>query len=67
MLLFGIIAAVNAWFSGTPGGDEAAALFGSFLVGVGGYIAILGFDRADGRGDGADLPPHRQSDPGSID
>ena len=28
--LFAILGAINAWLSGTPGGDEAAALFGSF-------------------------------------
>ena len=27
--------------SGTAGGDEAAALFGSFSIGVAGYLAIL--------------------------
>ncbi len=39
--LFGILGAVNAWLAGTAGGDEAAALFGSFSIGIGGYIAIL--------------------------
>lgn len=41
IVLFGIIAAINAWFSGTPSGDEAAALFGTFSVNVAGYVAIL--------------------------
>ena len=36
------MAAVNAWVAGTPGGDEAAALFGSSSVGLGGYLAIFG-------------------------
>ena len=39
--LFAIIAAINAWFSGTPGGDETAALFGTFSVSPLGYIVIL--------------------------
>ncbi len=39
--LFGLIEAINVWLLGTPGGDEAAALFGSFSVGIPGYIAIL--------------------------
>jgi cell division transport system permease protein len=39
--LFGVIAAINVWFSGTPSGDEAAALFGSFSVSISGYVAIL--------------------------
>ena len=41
-LLFGIMAGVNAWVAGTPGGEEAAALFGSSSVGLGGYLAIFG-------------------------
>ena len=41
MVLFGILQAINAWVSGTPGGEEAAALFGSFSVGVAGYLAIF--------------------------
>ena len=42
LALFGILTAGNAWFSGTPGGAEAAALFGNFSPGIGGYVAILG-------------------------
>ena len=41
IVLFGILGAANAWFAGTAGGDEAAALFGGFSVGVAGYVAIL--------------------------
>ena len=40
-LLFGILAALNAWVAGTAGGDEAAALFGSLALGVTGYLVIL--------------------------
>jgi cell division transport system permease protein len=39
--LFGIVAAINVWFSGTPSGEEAAALFGTFSVSITGYVAIL--------------------------
>lgn len=39
--LFGFLEAANTWLSGTPGGVEAAALFGSFSVGVTGYLAII--------------------------
>jgi len=39
--LFGILGAANAWLAGTAGGDEAAALFGGFSLGVAGYVAIL--------------------------
>lgn len=42
ILMFGIVAALSAWLSGTPAGEEAEALFGTFSVGVGGYLAILG-------------------------
>ena len=42
ILLFGCIEAARAWLSGTPRGDEAAALFGSLSIGVKGYLAILG-------------------------
>jgi cell division transport system permease protein len=41
ILLFGFAEAMSAWLAGTPGGDEAAALFGSFSIGVSGYLAIL--------------------------
>jgi cell division transport system permease protein len=41
IVLFGFVEAANAWFAGTPGGDEVVALFGSFSIGVAGYVAIL--------------------------
>jgi cell division transport system permease protein len=41
LVLFGLLEAVNAWISGTPGGEEAAALFGNFSVGASGYVAIV--------------------------
>jgi cell division transport system permease protein len=41
IVLFGVVEAMNAWLAGTPGGDEAAALFGTFSIGVVGYLAIL--------------------------
>jgi cell division transport system permease protein len=41
IVLFGILAAANAWLAGTAGGDEASALFGSFSIGASGYLAIL--------------------------
>ena len=42
ILLFGLMQGMNAWVAGTPGGDEAEALFGSFSLGVAGYLAIFG-------------------------
>jgi cell division transport system permease protein len=41
IVLFALFGAINAWLAGTPGGDEAAALFGSFSIGITGYVAIL--------------------------
>ncbi len=41
IVLFGVVEAANAWLAGTPGGDEVAALFGNFSIGVSGYLAIL--------------------------
>jgi len=42
ILLFGLMQGMNAWVAGTPGGDEAEALFGSFSLGATGYLAIFG-------------------------
>jgi cell division transport system permease protein len=39
--LFAVLGAVNAWLSGTASSDEAAALFGSFSIGIAGYVAIV--------------------------
>jgi cell division transport system permease protein len=41
MILFGVAQAMNVWVAGTPGGDEAEALFGTFSIGTAGYLAIL--------------------------
>lgn len=41
ILLFAIVEAANSWLTGTAGGDEIAALFGSLTTGVSGYLAIL--------------------------
>ena len=41
MVLFGVVEAANAWLAGTPAGDQVAALFGNFSIGVSGYLAIL--------------------------
>ncbi|MGA8610339.1 MAG: ABC transporter permease [Xanthobacteraceae bacterium] len=42
IVLFGVLQASNSWLTGTAGGDEAEALFGSFSIGFAGYLAILG-------------------------
>ena len=41
ILLFLLAALVNLWFSGGESGDQFVALFGSFSVGVLGYLAVL--------------------------
>jgi cell division transport system permease protein len=41
MALFGIMQAADVWLIGTPGGQEAAALFGSLAIGPAGYIAMF--------------------------
>ncbi len=33
--------AVSGWFTGTAGGDQATAIFGSFSIGFAGYAAVL--------------------------
>ncbi len=42
IVVFGVLQAMSAWFTGTAGGIEARALFGSFSIGVAGYATILG-------------------------
>ena len=42
ILLFVLLGAVDDWIAGTPGGDEAAALFGASSMGFGGYLAVFG-------------------------
>jgi cell division transport system permease protein len=39
--LFALAGIASRWFAGTPGGDQTSALFGSFSVGLAGYIAVL--------------------------
>jgi len=41
MALFGILQAADAWLIGRPGGEQAAALFGSLAIGPAGYVAML--------------------------
>ena len=42
IVLFALAGAISGWFGGTPGGDQTAVLFGSFSIGLAGYIAVLG-------------------------
>jgi cell division transport system permease protein len=42
IVLFMLAGAISGWFAGTAGGDQTAVLFGSFSIGLAGYIAVLG-------------------------
>jgi cell division transport system permease protein len=42
MLLFALASLISGMFSGTAGGDQTTAMFGSFSIGMTGYIAVLG-------------------------
>src|SRR6185312_11811449 len=39
--LFAVGALLSRWFGGTAGAEQTAALFGSFSIGIGGYVAIV--------------------------
>ena len=41
ILLFALASMLSGWFSGTAGGDQTSALFGSFSIGMTGYIGVL--------------------------
>src|ERR1700731_3235 len=40
MLVFGFSESIANWFSGTPGGDQVAALLGTFSLRPSGYLAL---------------------------
>jgi cell division transport system permease protein len=42
ILLFALAGGMSRWFVGTAGGDQTAAMFGSFSIGMAGYVAMLG-------------------------
>lgn len=39
--LFALASLISGWFAGTAGGDQTSALFGSFSIGLAGYIGVL--------------------------
>jgi cell division transport system permease protein len=39
--LFALAAGLSRWFGSTAGGEQTTALFGSFAIGIGGYVALL--------------------------
>jgi len=42
IVLFALASLVSRWFAGTAGGDQTTAMFGSFSIGISGYVAVLG-------------------------
>ena len=42
LILLALAAFFGDWFLGTAAGDETAALFGGFSIGIAGYAAVLG-------------------------
>jgi cell division transport system permease protein len=42
IILFALAGVTSRWFTGTAGGDQTSVLFGSFSIGLFGYIAVLG-------------------------
>ena len=42
IVLFALAGAISGWFVGSAGAEQTAALFGSFSIGIAGYIAVLG-------------------------
>lgn len=42
ILLFALAGAISGWFAGSAGAEQTTALFGSFSIGMTGYVAVLG-------------------------
>ena len=42
IILFALASIISGWFANTAGGEQTAALFGSFSIGVAGYLGVLG-------------------------
>ena len=41
IVLFALASLISRWFAGTAGGQQTEAMFGSFSIGLAGYIAVL--------------------------
>jgi cell division transport system permease protein len=41
IILFALASLISRWFAGTAGEDQTSALFGSFSIGLTGYLAVL--------------------------
>jgi cell division transport system permease protein len=42
IVLFALAGVISGWFAGTAGGEQTTAMFGSFSIGITGYVAVLG-------------------------
>jgi len=42
IVLFALAGVITRWFSGSAVGEQTSALFGTFSIGLGGYVAVLG-------------------------
>ena len=41
VLLFALAGVFSRWFAGSAAGEQTSALFGSFAIGIGGYLAVV--------------------------
>jgi cell division transport system permease protein len=41
IVLFAFAGVISRWFAGSAGAEQTAALFGSFSIGLSGYIAVI--------------------------
>jgi cell division transport system permease protein len=41
VLLFTLAGVLSRWFAGSAAGEQTSALFGSFAIGMGGYLAVV--------------------------
>jgi cell division transport system permease protein len=41
IVLFAVAALLSRWLGGNAGAEQTAALFGSFSIGLGGYVAVV--------------------------
>ena len=62
IVLFALACLISGWFAGTAGGDQTAALFGSFSIGLAGYIGVLAQVALTAVGHRRDVAAYRQSD-----
>lgn len=42
IVLFALAGLISGWFAGSAGAEQTTALFGSFSIGLSGYLAVLG-------------------------